>query len=151
MRYYHTYEDMINAVGVFDTADLYLCNRLHDCKVDFDQFQSFIKALEWLDYQKSSISIADDNDLVWLKNHYQACHQLGYLDTMAPLMEESLFGRAYLSAAKKNSGGLCNDYSHCQIPSAKEIFATFKLIVKRHTQKYGEINGISKYAKYLED
>lgn len=151
MCYYHTYEDMINAAGIFDTADMYLRNRLHDHKVDFDQFEGFIRALEWLDYQKSSISISDDENLVWLKNYYQATHQMGYIDQMAPLMEESLFGHAYLSAAKKHSDGTHNDYSHCGIPTAKEIFGTFKLVVKRHIQKYGAIDGISKYAKYLED
>ena len=149
MRYYHTYEDMINAVGIFDVADVYLRNRIHDRKVTFEQFESFISALEWLDYQKSSISIADADDLVWLKNHYHTCHQMGYLDAMAPLMEESLFGRAYLSAAKKYSEG--GDYNHCPIPSAKDIFTTFKLVVKRYTEKYGVIDGVEKYAKYLEN
>ena len=147
--YYHNYEEMVNVVGASDAADLYLRNRVLDRPVTLEQFKGFKNALE----QKSSasIAVADSNDLVWLKNHYQACHQLGYIDVMAPLMEQSLFGRAYLSAAKKNTDGNCNDYSHCQIPSAKEIFAAFKLIVKRYTEKYGVIDGIEKYTKYLEN
>lgn len=149
--YYHTYQDLSNTIGISNTADLYLRNRVLDYPVTIEQYEGFKKALKELSDKRSNISVADSDDLVWLKSQYQVCHQLGYIDAMAPLMKESLFGRAYLSAAKKYSDGIHNDYSHCSIPSAKEIFTAFKLVVKRHTQKYGAINGISKYAKYLEN